>query len=129
MPMEKKWDVKKDLDVIEERGNSYTALKMVSWYGGQAKLELRRWRVDPSGEDTPAAGCIFMTDDGPHKLAESLVHLGYGDTKSLFEDLKKRNDCYSMDGAVDEDEQNSNIVESTDEDEDEEEFYDPKQIF
>lgn len=84
-------------EVFDERGSSFCALRKVQWAkdGTEAdpekgKLEVRRWMVNSEGMETPYKGMTFLTEDGPHNLAHVLVSMGYGDTKEILNDLRKR---------------------------------------
>lgn len=86
-----------NLDAIfDERGSAFLSLRRVQWCEvgvepdrEKSKLEIRRWRITSEGE-RPDKGVAFLTEDGPHELAKTLVNLGYGDTKDLLLELKKR---------------------------------------
>ena len=78
-------------EVIDTKGNSVVLLRKLAWGDGEEKLELRRWVMDINKE-TPLKGCTFLTDEGPHVLANKLVELGYGHTNELLEILSKRED-------------------------------------
>ena len=41
---------------------------------------------------SPNKGFSFLTEEGPHSLAEELVRRGYGDTNTIVNELKKRDD-------------------------------------
>ena len=88
-------------DIFDEKNNCFLAMRKVAWYNSNdkqeptiddAKLELRKWRVDESGIDIPNKGMTFITPNGPNVLAELLLKKGYGDTKKCLLELKKRDD-------------------------------------
>jgi len=87
-----------DLDAIfDERGSAFLSLRRVQWCEEgvepdreKSKLEIRKWRITAEGERADK-GVAFLTEEGPHELAKTLVHHGYGDTKDLLLELKKRN--------------------------------------
>lgn len=89
-----------NLDAIfDERGSAFCSMRRVQWCGEdeepnreKAKLELRRWRVTAEGEERADKGLVFLTDNGPHELAKTLVHYGYGNTKDILIELKSRED-------------------------------------
>ena len=58
----------------------------------KAKLELRKWRISPEGEERADKGFSFLTEEGPHELAKVLVNNGYGHTKDILLGLKSRDD-------------------------------------
>lgn len=77
--------------LIEERNNTVTMLRNVAWNGREARLELRRWVVEESGEK-PMKGVSFMTQEGPHNLVHALTEAGFGDTKTILGNIKDRHD-------------------------------------
>ena len=86
-------------EIIEEKNNQYTALRRVQWIKeddepdkSKSKLEIRRWIVEKDGTEKANKGVVFMTEEGPHQLAEILVNNNYGKTKELTKSLIKRND-------------------------------------
>ena len=90
-----------DLDMIfDEKGSSFLSMRKVAWYDAakgepsedKAKLDVRKWMANDSGTDTPFKGWSFLTEEGPHNLAEALVDNGYGKTKKVLNSLKKRDD-------------------------------------
>lgn len=86
-----------NLDAIfDERGSAFLSLRRVQWCEAgvepdreKSKLEIRKWRITAEGERADK-GVAFLTDDGPHELAKTLVNLGYGNTKDILLELKKR---------------------------------------
>jgi hypothetical protein len=79
-------------EIIEEKENQFTALREVQWGDRQSNLELRRWRNMPDGGEFPLKGATFMTPEGPSTLAETLVSLGFGNTKEILSSIKNRDD-------------------------------------
>ena len=78
--------------VFDEKGNTILSLRWESWNGREEKLALRKCYIDKEGNETPNKGFSFLTEDGPHSLAEELVRRGYGDTNTIVSELKKRDD-------------------------------------
>lgn len=78
-------------EVIDEKGSMTLMLREVAWNGRQSHLELRKWVVDVDKEQ-PMRGVSFITEDGPHNLAEVLVQHEYGNTKNLLKQLSARGD-------------------------------------
>ena len=78
-------------EVIDEKGSMTLMLREVAWKGRQSHLELRKWVVDVDKEQ-PMRGVSFITEDGPHNLAEVLVQHEYGNTKNLLKQLSARDD-------------------------------------
>jgi len=86
-------------EIFDERGSTFLAMRKVQWCQegkepdeSKAKLELRKWRMTPEGEERADKGFSFLTDDGPHELAKVLVKNGYGHTKDILLSLKDRED-------------------------------------
>lgn len=103
-------DFKKDIhyafygnidEIIEEKGSMYTAIRKTAWYNGnekpgedKAKLEIRRWKVadNETDHDIPQKGVSFLTEEGPHRLVNTMIDHGYGNTKEALLSLKHRDD-------------------------------------
>lgn len=73
--------------VLEERGNTYTALKKIRWGDNDHfSLDIRKWYATENGERM-AKGCSLMTDEGADELTRVLVSTGYGDDKELASEI------------------------------------------
>lgn len=73
--------------VLEERGNTYTALKKIRWGDNDHfSLDIRKWYATENGERM-ARGCSLMTDEGADELTRVLVSTGYGDDKELASEI------------------------------------------
>lgn len=120
--MEFNFEIKKDLGIVDEVNNRFIAVREVAWYGKPSKLEIRRWNVDSNGKEMPDKGFTFMTEDGPHNLAETLVREGYGDTKVLQEYLDNRS---PEDGRQP---KHEDLPDEDDESSEEEDYYDASMI-
>lgn len=89
-----------NLDAIfDEKGSTFLAMRKVQWCGdtdkpdiAKAKLELRKWRISKEGEERADKGFSFLTEEGPHELAKTLVSNGYGHTKDIIREIVKRKD-------------------------------------
>lgn len=86
-------------EVFDEQGSTFIALRRVQWVRGEnqpdknkSKLELRKWRITPEGDERADKGFSFLTEQGPHELAKVLVHNGYGKTKDIITELAQRDD-------------------------------------
>lgn len=86
-------------EIIEERGNQYTAIREVQWIHegdtpdpAKKKLEIRRWLVDKDGTEKANKGVVFLTENGPHQLVETMAINNYGRTKELIKALASRPD-------------------------------------
>ena len=87
-------------EVIEEKNNQFTAIRKVQWVKegdepdkDKGKLEIRRWIMEKDGTEKANKGVVFMTDEGPHQLAEILVDNNYGRTKELTKSILSRPDA------------------------------------
>ena len=97
--------------IFDEKGSMFLSMRKVQWVkegnepdASKAKLELRKWIVGPDGVEKANKGMTFLTEDGPHELAKTLVHHGYGKTKDILIELKGREDFKeSVDTLFDED--------------------------
>ena len=84
-------------EIIDEQGSKYIALRKTQWIAdgeepdeSKAKIELRRWTVTEDKEF--GKGFAFLTDNGPNELTNVLVEKGFGDTKEILSNLRKRDD-------------------------------------
>ena len=92
--------VKFDVDAtFDEKGSTFLALRQVQWCKDgeepnieNARLELRKWRVQSDGTERADKGFAFLTPEGPHELARALVHEGYGHTGEILKELRTRDD-------------------------------------
>ena len=105
-------------NIFDEKGSTFCALRRVAWWNAdkrddeptkdEAKWEVRRWKANDDGTDTANKGMTFLTEEGPHNLAEMLVDKGFGMTKKLLGSLKKRDNFKdSVEHMYDEEETNS----------------------
>jgi hypothetical protein len=86
-------------EIVDERGSTFIAMRKVQWCEEgktpdreKAKLEIRKWRITPEGEERADKGFSFLTEEGPHELARALVHNGFGNTKVILKEIKTRDD-------------------------------------
>lgn len=85
--------------VFDERGSAFLSIRRVQWCEEGAtpdreksKLEIRKWRVTNEGEERADKGVAFLTEEGPHELTKVLINQGFGHTKDILLELKKRDD-------------------------------------
>lgn len=85
-------------EIFDEKGSKILAMRRIQWGKegfepdpSKAKLELRKWIVTEEGE-MANKGFAFLTEEGPHNLAEMLVRHNYGKTKNILKSLSKRED-------------------------------------
>lgn len=103
--------------ILEESGNGSTNLRKISWNGRPHKLDIRKYSYT-DGQEHMMKG-VSLTDDGANELTDVLVEQGYGNTKRIIKALRERDDF--DDSLLDK------AVPIVDED-DEEDYYDPKQL-
>lgn len=90
-----KYTMHGDMDyVLIENGNTFTAMRMVSWKeGADPKLDIRNYYIDKEGNEVPSKGITFNTEsDGPNCLVNALINEGYGDTEDIINGIKNRED-------------------------------------
>lgn len=80
---------------FDEKGNTFLALRKVSWNGRESKLDLRKWYMNANGEETVGKGTSFLTEDGPNELTKILLDNGFCDTEVAINSLKERPDFMS----------------------------------
>ena len=114
-------------ELIEEKNNMTLFLQEVGWNGNEAKLELRKWIVKEK-DLTTHKGVSFMTIEGPTNLANALVKNGYGDTETILDHLKNRED---FETALTKVIGKKNVVKAknTKVDINEDEYFDPNEMF
>ena len=125
--MEFKYSIIDNIDyTIEEQGNQFTALRKVRWGDSDEEyLEIRRWRNTPDGGEQAAKGVTFMTEEGPSELINTLLDLGYGNTKEVIQHLSTRVDFRkSLNSVLGKDDELFDKNEGTLEDD----YYDPKSL-
>lgn len=94
-----KYYIHKDFDIpFDEKGSTYGAVKLVQWIkeGNEpdiekAKVEIRKIYVTKEGENL-GKGFTFSTKEGPHELTVGLIKAGFGDTKDILREVRKRDD-------------------------------------
>lgn len=75
--------------LIEEKANTYIALRKVRWGDSpEFKVDLRKYRAQENGEQM-LKGCTFMSEDGVHELAKVLIEEGYGRTDEIVNAIKE----------------------------------------
>lgn len=82
-----KYSVDPNFDfVLEERANTYIALRKIKWgENGDPKIDIRKYVATEEGERM-MKGCS-MSDDGANELAKVLVQQGYGKDKDIFNSI------------------------------------------
>lgn len=82
------YDVDPDYDfVLEERGNTYTALRKIRWMDKDSfALDLRKYYATEEGEKM-AKGVSLMSEEGANELVRVLVSTQYGDDRQLADTI------------------------------------------
>lgn len=82
------YDVDPNYDfVLEERGNTYTALRKIRWGDKEDfSLDIRKYYATEEGERM-AKGCSLMSREGADELTRVLVSTGYGEDKQITESI------------------------------------------
>lgn len=120
--------------IIEEKGNSYIALRKLTWSEGSSeRLDIRKYMVDSDGNEVIGKGVGFLTEDGPHELTKVLVETGYGKTEDILKGIKDRKDFMPSLNKILSGSEKESVSKDTDMDfneykEEEEEYYDPREL-
>lgn len=86
---DKKYEVKEELGVFCKQGAVTGAIRRVSWYNKEEKIDIRKWTAYNTEAEYGKSG-IALTTDETHKLTETLVDLGFGDKDKIQESLNTR---------------------------------------
>ena len=112
------YEVQEGFDfIIEESGNNSINLRKISWNGRPYKLDLRKYSYK-DGKESMLKG-ISISDEGANELTGVLIENGYGDTKRIIKALRTRENF------------TEEMLEPDyvfEDDNESEEFYDPKQL-
>lgn len=113
--------------IVDEKGNQTLNLRKLV-YGkneNNVKLDLRKWIIGEDGSEIMGKGVSFMTEEGPHTLVEIMAKEGYGNTKTILNAIKDREDFRSSLNQVlgKEDE----LYDDSVVDEEDTAFYDPRE--
>lgn len=115
--------------IIDEKGNKTLNLRKL-YYGDKeenVKLDLRQWFNGSDGGENMGKGTSFLTEEGPHTLVDIMTKNGYGDTKTVLQNLSEREDFRpSLNSVLGKDDENYD--DSISEDEEETVFYDPREM-
>lgn len=70
--------------VLEEKGNTYTALRKIRWGDSENyRLDIRKYYASEEGEKM-SKGVSLMSDEGADELVKTLLSTGYGNDIDLF---------------------------------------------
>ena len=114
---------------IDEKGNTFIALRKIDWGRGEYKLDLRKYYASESGE-TMSKGVSFLTEDGPDELTRVLLDTGYGNDAEIAETIieKRPGILAKIKKEIDE---NPELIKDLDNEsfyDDDEEYYDPEEL-
>lgn len=92
-----KYEFDPDFDhIIEEKANTYMALRRVKWGDSKEfRLDLRKYQTTESGEERMLKGCTFISDEGAHELTRVMLEQGFGHPQQIVEAIKTREDIYN----------------------------------
>ena len=83
---------------FDERGSTWGTVRKVQWLKGdkepdesKAKIEIRKFTQTSEGERM-MKGYTFSTPEGPGELVVGLIGAGFGDTKEILKETRKRDD-------------------------------------
>lgn len=86
--------------VLEEKGNTYTSLRKICWCGAdeaeekEGKLDIRKYYTGKDGNEVVGKG-TSLTEEGANELVHVLTSHNYGNTKTIINGIKDREDFMS----------------------------------
>ena len=78
-------------EIISEKNNTVIMLREIAWAERDYNLEIRKWFINSDGE-TAGKGISFNDKETPHVLVNTMTRLGFGNTKTIIDNIKTRND-------------------------------------
>ena len=89
----------KDYDIpFDDKVSTCGSVRKIQWVkeGAEpdelkAKVEIRKMYITSNGERM-GKGYTFSTPEGPGELVTGLISAGFGETKSILKELRKRDD-------------------------------------
>lgn len=108
------YHVFKDYNIqFDEKGATCGTVRKVQWVKegkepdeSKAKIEIRHVTVNEAGE-TALKGYAFSTPEGPDELVEGMIGAGFGKTKQILREVRKRDDFLEAAKTINEDEEYS----------------------
>ena len=105
----------KDYDIpFDEKGSTCGSVRKIQWVkeGAEpdelkAKVEIRKMYITSNGERM-GKGYTFSTPEGPGELVTGLISAGFGETKSILKELRKRDDFRKAVETINEDPDDNN---------------------
>lgn len=77
---------------IQEKGNTFVALRKVKWKpDGDEMYDIRKYIVKADGEEQIQKGCS-LTEEGLNELTEVLTEEGFGNTRTIMNNIRDRED-------------------------------------
>lgn len=104
--------------VIEEKGNTFIALRKISWGDNDPKYDIRKWYNTADGERANKG--VGLSEEGMDELTRILLSQGFGTTEEVLESIKDRDDFEKSYNKV-----VKGIIYDDDSDET---FYDPREV-
>ena len=83
--------------VLEEKGNTYISLRKMCWCGAdeaeekEGKLDIRKYYTGKDGNEVVGKG-VSLTEEGANELVHVLTKTEYGNTKTIINNIKNRED-------------------------------------
>lgn len=116
---------------IEERGNSFTALRKLKWNdNGTERLDIRRYSINSEGDEVIGKGTGFLTEEGPDEMITILLDTGYGKTEDILNSIKDREDFIPALSKILKEKNVTDIIDIENVEEEEEEvLYDTRDLF
>ena len=107
-------EVFKDYNIpFDEKGNTFGVLRKVQWIKGdkepdesKARIEIRKMCVNAE-EVKALKGYSFSTEEGPSELVHGMIKVGFGDTKQILREVRKRDDFLQAAKTINEDSEDS----------------------
>ena len=82
-------------EVVDEvaGSNNFIAFRKIRWQPeGEFRFDIRKYFIKADGSEFPGKGITFMSEKGPHLLAETLAANGFGNTDTMVSMLSARGD-------------------------------------
>ena len=83
---------------FDEKGSTWGSVRKVQWLKAdkepdesKAKIEIRKFTQTSDGERM-MKGYTFSTPEGPGELVVGLINAGFGNTKEILREVRKRDD-------------------------------------
>ena len=105
---------------FDEKGSTWGTVRKVQWLKegkepdeSKAKIEIRKFTQTSEGERM-MKGYTFSTPEGPGELVVSLIGAGFGNTKEILKEVRKRDDFLESAKTINEDNDDNDSGESFD---------------